>query len=319
MNPIVIIIPTIIFLGLLIFGGIMVMKQLKKTDPTNADSSIIGTIDSSQEFLPFKDIKDSVIDLGMHDYRAIIECTSTNYNLKTDMEKEIIEISFQRFLNSLTFPITFFIQTKLFDNTKILGQMEEEIQGVIDTHPQLTEYANIYYNEIATLSDNIGNNKQKKKYIIVPYNEGNNIKNLSEIEKYEYSVKEIIQRANIIIDGLSAVGVKGTILNTRGLIDLVYSTYHKDSFMDKENISEREFLSLIVSSDRNKEEDLTDDMKIDIILNEAQTKIKTQILKKNIPESLRLEYGEIVSNLDGLRDKVGGHYKNRGEDSNIEI
>ena len=66
--------------------------------------------------------------MGGHDYRLVIECSSTNYNLKTDTEREMIELSFQKLLNSLTFPITIFIQTKVLDNTKILSQMEEETE-----------------------------------------------------------------------------------------------------------------------------------------------------------------------------------------------
>lgn len=309
-----IIIPTVIFFGLLGFGAIMVMKQMKATDVTAEDSSISENIDSAQDFLPFKDIKDGVIDMGMSNYRVIIECSSTNYNLKTGKEKEIIEASFQRFLNSLTFPITFYIQTKLLDNTKMMSQMKEELEEVVERHPQLEEYANNYYNSMATLSDNIGNNKQKKKYIIVPYSEALSIKGLSKKEIHEYSVKEITQRANVVIDGLSAVGVKATLLDTGQLIDLIYSVYHKDSFLEHENISEDHFLSLIVQGDGNVEDKLTDDMKIDLILTEAQTKIKTQVLKKTIPDAVRKDYEDIVSDIDGLRDVVGSYFKEHRED-----
>lgn len=319
MNIIAILIPTLIFLGIVGFGAFMVMKQLKKTDVTAEDSSINDTVDAAQDFLPFKDIKDGVIDLGMSNYRAIIECSSTNYNLKTDKEKQIIEASFQRFLNSLTFPITFYIQTKLLDNTKMMRQMEVELQDVVNQHPQLENYANAYYNEMATLSDNIGNNKQKKKYIIVSYNEALNIKGLTKEEMHEYSVKEIMQRANILIDGLSGVGVKASLLDTGQLLDLIYSVYHKDSFLDYENISEDHFLSLIVQGEKNPEEELTDDMKMDLILNEAQTKIKTQILKKSIPDALKKDYEAIMVDIDSLRGKVGSYFKEGKEDGNIDI
>lgn len=315
----VVVISSVVFLALVGFGAFMVLRQIKKTDPKNADTSIQGTAETAQEFLPFKDIKDSTIDLGGHDYRVIIECSSTNYNLKTDQEKEIIEVSFKRFLNSLTFPITFFIQTKELDNSKILSQLSNELVEAIEKYPQLEEYANAYYNGMATLSESIGNNKQKKKYIIVPYNEGLNIKGLSDSEVYEYSIKEVRQRAGITIDNLSSMGIKANILNTKGLIELVYSTYHKDSFIDAEVIDDKEFLSLMVSGEKNIEDEITDDKRIEIILAEAQNRIKTQVLKKEIPEFLRGDYQSVVDKLDVLRKNLGGNYKSNEEDISWEI
>ena len=175
---------TIIFFGIIGVMIFAVTRQLKKVDSEALDTSTSDNIETAQEFLPFKNIRDGVIDMGGHDYRLVIECSSTNYNLKTDTEREMIELSFQKLLNSLTFPITMFIQTKVLDNTKILSQMEEEIKTVIKQHPQMEDYALNYFEEMSNLSDYIGNNKQKKKYIIVPYNEATTLGKLSEEEKY---------------------------------------------------------------------------------------------------------------------------------------
>lgn len=309
MNISVIVVVTLIFLGILGVAVFAVIKQLNKTDPKNIDTSISFDIETAQDFLPFKDIKDGVIDLGGYDYRVIIECSSTNYNLKTNKEKEIIEISFQRFLNSLTFPIYFFIQTKILDNTKMLEEMRKELDNAIKNHPQMETYANIYFKEMSNLSDYIGNNKQKKKYIIVPFNEAFVLEKLSNREKYEYSVKEIKQRASILIEGLSAVGVKATLLDTKGLVELIYSTYHKNSFAHYENIVNGEFLSLVVNGEKNPEQNLTDDMKMDWILYEAQARIRNEITSKQISDYLKNEYEKIILDLDKLRDEVGSYYK----------
>lgn len=306
----VVIAVTILFF--LILGGMVfvVYIQLKKTDPENYDTSISDDITTAQEFLPFKDIKDGVIDLGGHNYRAVLECSSTNYNLKTDKEKEIIEASFQRFVNSLTHPIVLFVQTRVFDNTKLLEKMREEIEVAIQNHPQLEEYATIYFNEMSNLSEYIGNNKQKKKYIIVPYNEAANLGKLSDREKYEHSVKEVRQRASILAEQLAAVGVKATLLGTEELIELVYSTYHKDNYTDFESIANGEYMSLIVQGDKNPEENITNDMRMDWILYEAQIRIKNEITDKEMPNALKKEYERAIQELDKLRDKYGAYYKN---------
>ncbi|MDF2879521.1 MAG: hypothetical protein K0R54_78 [Clostridiaceae bacterium] len=302
------IIALIIFLGILGGMSFLMYKTMKKTDPNNQDTSAIDTITTAQEFLPFEDIKDGMIILGGHKYRAIIECSSTNYNLKTDKEKEIIEISFQRFLNSLTFPITFFIQTKVIDNSKMLTSLREELIESIKDYPQLEEYANIYLNEMHNLDSYVGNNKQKKKYIIVNFDEAINLGNLSDEEKYKYSSKEIYTRASILSDGLSSVGVKTKILNTKELAELVYSVYHKDNYSQFENVVSGEFLSLITESE-NKIINLSDDAKIDWILYEAQMRIQKELLNENLPSFIKNNCEKSLSTLDKLRDEVGAYYK----------
>ena len=300
-----------------VFGvmGFAVYKQLQKTDPTKADTSTIGTIDCAQDFLPFEDIKNRMICLGNHKYRAVIEASSTNYNLKTDKEKEIIELSFQRFINSLTFPITFFIQTKVFDNAKMISQLEEELSETIDKYPQMEEYANSYLYEMKNLETYIGNNKQKKKYIIVPYEEAVGLGNLSDNEKFEYSSKELMHRASLIVDGLSSVGVKASILDSNELAELVYSSYYKDNVSQVENIINGEFLALITKSEKNHLENLNDDARMDWILYEAQMRIKNELISKNLPDYVQTDINSAIKKLDELRDVVGGYYKNEVDTS----
>ncbi|WCK56943.1 hypothetical protein PP175_27405 (plasmid) [Aneurinibacillus sp. Ricciae_BoGa-3] len=306
---------------ILVFGGMIyaVMKQLNKTDPTKADTSTVDNISTAQEFLPFEDIKDNMIIMGGHKYRAVIEASSTNYNLKTDNEKELIEISFQRFLNSLTFPVTFYIQTKVMDNTKMLSLMEEELKAAVKQFPNLEDYANIYYSEMSNLNSYIGNNKQKKKYIIVPYEEAITLADLSDDEKYDYSVKELHTRASIIVDGLSSVGVKAKILDTKELAELVYSTYHKDNYAQVENIVNGDFLSLLTQSTERKIENLTEDAKLDWILYEAQMRLKTELLGETVPDFIRVNVEKAIADLDRLRDQTSGYYRQTDSDLSIDF
>ena len=299
----------IVMVGIFAGMGFMVYKQIQKTDPKNADTSLSKEIETTQEFLPFEDIKDGVIILGGHQYRAVIECSSTNYNLKTEREKEVIELSFQRFLNSIKFPICFFIQTRTIDNTKVLEGMEKEHKEVVEKYPQLEEYSKIFYYEMSNLSAKIGNNKQKKKYIIVPFNDAINLASYTEEEKYEYSVKEAHSRANMVIDGLAGVGVKAHVLDTKELAELVFSSYHKDNYGHVENVINGEFLSLITEGPINREEQITDDGKIDWILYEAQMRIRQELISKNLPDYMQRDYDDLIGNIDDLRLKNGAYFK----------
>lgn len=302
----------LVVFGAIVAGvGYMVYSTMKKTNPNNFDTTIKDNISTAQEFLPFDDIKDGMILLGGHKYRAVIEASSTNYNLKTDKEKELIEISFQRFLNSLTFPISFYIQTKVIDNSKMLTLLEEELKDSIKQFPNLSDYANNYFNEMTQLNAYIGNNKQKKKYIIVSFEDALNMQNLNEEEKYEYSAKELYTRANIISEGLSSVGVKTKILNTEELFELVYSTYHKDNYSQVDNITNGEFLTLMTEGKNSAIEKVTDDATLDWILYEAQVRIQTELLNDMSPEFIRNSAQESIVRLDAIRNDLSGYYKEK--------
>ena len=85
-----------IFIGTIV--GVIIFA-LKKANATASVASENTIEDSTQSLLPFEDIRDSMIHLGNHQYRAVLACTSINYGLKTEKEQDIIELSFQRFLN----------------------------------------------------------------------------------------------------------------------------------------------------------------------------------------------------------------------------
>ena len=81
----------------IIFGamGFALYLIIKKVDPKNRDITERNDITSAQEFLPFEDITNNMIVLGNHKYRAVLVCSSTNYQLKTAGEREQIEMAFQ--------------------------------------------------------------------------------------------------------------------------------------------------------------------------------------------------------------------------------
>ena len=155
MEVLIIVIVLVVFIA--IFGVLFYVaySQIKKTDPKNVDTSVGSGVSRTQDFIPIEDIKDSTFHLGRHQYRAVIKCSSLNYNLKTDKEQDVIELSFQRFLNSLNHPISIFIQTKVMDNTKMLESLKDDIEEAVAHFPILANYGSYYfnYNHPCNLSD----------------------------------------------------------------------------------------------------------------------------------------------------------------------
>ena len=310
MGPIII----IVLVMLAIFGGMgaFVFIMLKKTDPKNQDTSEKANIRTAQEFLPFEDIRNNMIVLGNHRYRAVLTCSSTNYQLKTGGEREQIELSFQRFLNSITFPLTFFMQTKVIDNSKRLDDLKKELDTTIKEFPNMANYAEQYLKDMTNLNQIIGNNQQKKRYIIVPYDDVGSLGTLSDDEKAVHAEKELRHRCESIIGNLQAVGVKAEMLKTPELVELVYSCYYRDDYSYAEAISKKEPFSLFVSGEEDKFAEMPKMKMLDLILGET---IK-QIELSNIDS----ESGgkKALMALEDLRTKYAGYFEDNDESNNTK-
>lgn len=267
----------VIFIVFVILIGCAIFFIVKKNAKINEDTSIEANAETAQSFLPFKDIKDSMFDLGNYEYRAYIECESINYDLKTAQEQEMIDASFQRFLDSLTFDITIHIQTKTIDNKRTLKLLENDMVKTVKEYNHLYDYANAYLTEMATLHQKIGNTKQKKKYIIVPFDESSLLTYSNDEEKYIETLKGMRHRCQVVMDGLASIGVKTRILTSIEIAEMIYSTYHRDNYSDIEQIIRADYMELIVDGN-NAIEKMDKKDKTLWIINECENRLKTEIL-----------------------------------------
>lgn len=298
---------------IVMFGGIgaIAFVLFKKMDPKNKDISENPNITRAQDFLPFEDITNNMIVLGNHRYRAVLSCSSTNYQLKTAGEREQIEMSFQRFLNTITFPITFFMQTKVIDNTARLDELRKDAETTVRTFPNMASYAEQYQKDMANLNQTIGNNQQKKRYIIVTYDDAGALGTLSDDEKVIHAEKELQHRCNGLISNLQAVGVRAEIMKTAELIELVYSCYYRDDYTYSSAIAEKEPFSLFVGGEEDKFEDLPKSKLLDLILGEAINKIELSNVDSDPGGKRTLEA------LDELRDKYAGFFQENSAEEEV--
>lgn len=286
----------VIFLTFLLIMGGLIFFMLKKSANNDEDTSVSRSTDTAQSFLPFKDIKDSMLDLGNYEYRAFIECQSINYDLKTEQEKEMIDASFQRFLDSLTFPITMHLQTKTIDNSKVLQSLEADMIETVKDYNHLYDYANAYFEEMKKINETIGNTKQKKKYIIVPFSDSALLTYSSDDEKYKETLKGMYNRCQIIIDGLSSMGVLCRIIPSIEIAEVIYSTYHRDNYSDINQIISTDYMELIVEGN-NAIEKMGKKEKTMWIINECENRLKTEILSLNLTNE---EKERALNALDGI-------------------
>lgn len=308
MLPAIIMVVFFILIGVAAFVSYRVIKN---TDPNAGDSSVSKNIETAQEFLPFDDIRDGIISLGAHHYRLYIEVSSINYDLRTNQEREMIDASYQQFLNSLSTDTTIFVQTRKIDTTDVLVSLAKDIQESTTVFPQLSNYGDYYYQEMAQLTDRIGNGRQKKKFIIVSFDEANTLPNLSEQEKYEFSVKEIYSKASMIIDNLMPIGLSAKLLDTKAVAELIYSTYHRDNYGHVKNIVNGEFMTLFVESEKNHIQDMSDEGYLDWVIYQAQNSIQKRLSSDSMDEFTRKQMEDSLLALQSIREKHAGHYIER--------
>lgn len=257
---------------------------LKKNDPNLTDTSNMST---AQDFLPFVDIRDDMIHLDNNEYRAVIEVSSVNYDLRNESEQDLIEISFRRLLDSLghDFPITLYISTRDMDYTQLIESMLHDYTDTLEVFPGIENYLQQNLADMKALAVTQEDTQHKRKYIIIPFN-ANTLGNLSGDGSYAEVLNSITQRVAQVQDGISSIiGASSTRLDTIDLIDLVVETYNRDGVKFGAGIEETEnkradLLSVIISGNNNvaRPQQFTEEETYDMFLTRMQAQLEDEFL-----------------------------------------
>ena len=203
---------------------------------------ITATKKASQEFVPIKEIRDGIMILKNGSMRMILMTSSLNFALKSNDEQTAIILQYQNFLNSLDFPLQFFIQSRALNIEPYLETLrkrrQEQTNELLKT--QTKEYIDFVKEFVS--STKIVN---KLFYVVIPYNPGiletkgnpftgllNKLlkketkSQLMPQKKFEEHKLQIQQRADSITQGLSRMGIRSVPINTEELIELFYALYN---------------------------------------------------------------------------------------------
>lgn len=201
---------------------------------------------STTEIVPFTQIAQSVIVLRDGSLRAVIEVSAINFELRSSEEQGAILQQFQAFLNSVDFPMQMVIQSRRFDISgyvalvnQTAGELSNELLKV-----QAQEYGR-FVQELSELS----NIMSKKFYVVLPFHlqadqaSGKGVlggikdvfssfkkkpkqaPTLSDEQLANYQV-QLAQRADLILGGLSGMGLKGHLLAQEELTKLFADLYN---------------------------------------------------------------------------------------------
>src|SRR3990167_6674899 len=121
---------------------------------------------ATQEFVPIKEVRDGVILLKDGGLRAVLLCSSINFALKSEDERNAILLQFQDFLNSLDFSIEIVIQSRKLDIRPYIALLEG--QEKIQTNNLMKIQVREYIEFIKSFTENT-NIMTKNFFIVVPY------------------------------------------------------------------------------------------------------------------------------------------------------
>lgn len=196
---------------------------------------------ATQEFVPIKEVRDGIVILKDGGMRAILLCSSINFSLKSDDERNAILLQFQDFLNSLDFSVEILIQSRKLDIRPYIALLEgqETKQENSLMKIQVREY--IEFIKSFTESTSI---MTKQFFIVVPYNPsilGSGAKNdiLSTLgvgkkteakstpdSNFDESRSQLEERLSVVEQGLVRTGIRVVKLGTEEVVELFYKAFN---------------------------------------------------------------------------------------------
>lgn len=187
----------------------------------------------AQDFLPFTAVYNDVLILKGGEYRMILLVSSLNFALKSEEEQNATVYSFQNFLNSLSFPVQILARSRQMDLSEYVKKLKERLTQETN---ELIRYQTQEYIEFISKLISIANIMEKKFFVVVPYKNpsptqtglfGSRARHLQvSLSQFQTLRAELLQKAQLVQQGLATVGLKSVILTTPQIIELLYSSYN---------------------------------------------------------------------------------------------
>ena len=196
---------------------------------------------STQQFVDIEEIKDGVVILKNGGLRRVLMVAGINFDLKSEEEQSSIIFAYQNFLNSLDFSTQIVIHSRKLNIGSYLEKLQEK-EGV-ETNEllknQISEYRQfinsfVAENEIMT----------KTFFVVVPYDTSQIPKGSQKVfqliktsgqtigqnqpinQTLEEKIRQLDQRTDQTLQGLSQIGLRAVPLNDEELIELFYNLYN---------------------------------------------------------------------------------------------
>lgn len=170
---------------------------------------------SSRHQIAIKGVRDGILILPGNQYRAVLEVSSLNFELRSEEEQDAITDTYESFLNSVGSSMQILIRTREIDMDKYLEDLSERLDGETETvyRDQLKNYDEFIRSLIST-------NKilTRHFYVVVPF--GAHGKTDFELVKEQLNLK-----LDIVAKGMARIGMHTKELSSLETLELFYSFY----------------------------------------------------------------------------------------------
>lgn len=170
---------------------------------------------SSRNQIAIKGVRDGILMLPNNEYRAILQVSSLNFELRSEEEQDAIMDTYESFLNSVGSSLQILIRTREIDMDKYL----EDLKIRLDDEPE-----QIYRDQLQNYNEFIRTLIQSNKiltrhfYIVVPYHASNKA-------DFELVQEQLNLKLDIVAKGMMRIGMHTKELSSLDTLDLFYSFY----------------------------------------------------------------------------------------------
>lgn len=196
---------------------------------------------TTQRFLPVAEIRGNALVLKNGGMRAVLEVEALNFNLKSETEQQGIIAGYGSFVNSLNFPIQVVIRSTKTNIDEYLSKVKES--GSQQKSPLLRQQTESYVAFMQKLIE-VADIMEKRFYVVVPLDHSVRKKTLveqfldwmhlddtlgkalSRNREFPQLSKQLNERCELVLSGLTNIGLHAKRLNTKELIELMYKVYN---------------------------------------------------------------------------------------------
>lgn len=203
---------------------------------------------STQRYLPFSEIRDNLIMMKDGSSRMVLRVHALNFNLKSTEEQDAILMSYQRFLNSLNFPIQIIVRSLKVDIEAYINRLKN--LALKQSNNLLQEQTYRYIDFLTNLID-LAQIMKKEFYIVVPYDFENNEsvrktdlfgvfrsfwsalsqdESVADIRNNRMRLEKLrknnFERLSTVKMSLESIGLKAEEVKKEELIKLIYNYYN---------------------------------------------------------------------------------------------
>jgi hypothetical protein len=169
---------------------------------------------SSRRQINITGVRDNVLILPNEHYRVVLQVSSINFELKSDAEQDALIEIYQSFLNSLACPLQIIVRVRETDMDKYLEDFKTK-----QAHEPNEVYRAQIDNYCQFVGSLISTNKilSRNFYVVIGFNGD---------AEFETVKEQLSLNMDIVIKGLSRIGMQSRLLNSVELLDLFYSFYN---------------------------------------------------------------------------------------------